>query len=198
MLFVYDGNPGHEWQDLLGDHVALETRGDRLAGGSPRPGDVVVCHRVQSEAIGRQLRAFARAGVFVVEIGSDTAPEEPAEGNYYRRARGVSATDTHFRACFAHFAHRLAATGNPEWPLLEGPPAPDALLACHLLALLVDDPEARKARDELRQAALEEATTIVDSTGIPWDASQPSRAPERRDLDDIAKVRDFLVRSAPP
>jgi hypothetical protein len=182
MIFVYDGNPGHEWQSLLGDHVVLERSGNQLEGGNPEEGDILVCHRVQSESVERQLRSFADAGVIVVEVGADTAETRPAEGNYYRRAKGVAVIDAHFTTCFRFFREQLQRPGMPAWQLLEGPPPPDALLAYHLLDLLRGDNAADRAREALVDDARKEAQTIAAAEGIPTLAA----------IDDPVQRREFL------
>ena len=91
--------------------------------------------------------------------------------------------DHHFKACFAYFVKRLQQTGEPEWQLLEGPPAPDALLAYHLLGLLQEDGEAAEKRNVLRAEAELEARTIKEATGGTADAL---------DLEKAEDVRAFL------
>lgn len=185
IVFVYDGNPGHIWQRLLGDHVLLHRAGDRLEGGTPINGDILVCHRVQHESIRNRLRTLADAGVIVIEVGQDTAPSSPAEGNYYRRAKGVAVTDPHFTSCFQFFRDQLRLTGrNPGWHLLEGPPAPDAVFAYHLLDLFLrNDPKSTVMLPALRAAAIAEAQVIAGTNTI---------AP-LEDIDEATQRRTFLL-----
>lgn len=166
-IFVYDGNPGRDWQKMLGTYVPLERAGKCIEGGNPIAGDVVVCHRVQHESIASALLAFAGKGVFVIEVGGDSARQVPPNGNYYRRAKAVSIFDHHFKACFRFFREHLEKTGTPAWRLLEGPPPPDALLAYHLLDLLPDDEVAVEARRRLAEIAANEVRGIAEATGIP-------------------------------
>lgn len=103
----------------------------------------------------------------------------------YQLGRAVGYGDeSAFLACFTLFKAHLAA-GHLDWSLLEGPPAPDALLAHHLLRLLPLG-EVTAMRDSLAAQAEVEARVIA--AAIP-----NAKAPL---LTDPADVRDFLVKHA--
>lgn len=186
LVFVCDGNPGHEWQKLLGDHVRLYQRGNNLvrdpAGNLPVLGDILISHRIQDPVIRQRLEGFSVAGVVVVEVGTDSSESKLPASNYYRRARGVTKVDPHFAACFGCFREDLASRGYPTWALLEGPPPPDALLAYHLLGLLQGDPDAATERRRLAEYATKEARTMAEATGID----------SLDNLDDAEARRRFL------
>lgn len=156
------------WEELLPGAKKLRwvpgTRSQplgRLADG-PKPGDVLVFHEEELA----EVVALSRQGVRVIAVnqGEDSRGLGP-DGIYYRK-RGVAKPtvgyDTQFAACFANFLIRLDE-GLLDWALLEGPPAPDAMLAYHLLGLLRDRDQADSERAARRRQATEEAGMIMSA-----------------------------------
>ena len=190
-LFIYDGNPGHDWEAMVGEHALLVELGDGLAGGAPVVDDVLLCHRIAIPAIESQIQSWASAGVVVIEVSSNKGTREPPRDTYYRRAKEVGANNAHFAACFRNFVRNLKQGTPPPWHLLEGPPAPDALFAYHLLSILPDDDvAARKKRDELCTAAWDEVAAIR-AAYVPKECTNAT-LPEFDKIDNAEQRREFL------
>jgi hypothetical protein len=189
-VFLVDCKGGRTWEDIL---IAGFTESRLVSptcgriNPAPEAGDVLVFHE-ELGTLKKAVEEMGKKGVWVVAVSEDGGDDADGSTGYYQRKRGVEKpTDDHFKACFRHFVERLKVTGKPEWQLLEGPPAPDALLAYHLLRLLPDeDNEIKEARKELRAPALDEAKTIADAAEfLGWTES---------DIDDREKLHDFLAK----
>ena len=151
----------------------------------PRPGEVLVFHE-QEGPIGAEVRELAAQGVLVIAVSLGGGDGAEITDGYYRRRRGVDKpTDAHFEACFSRFIEHLEQTGAPDWRLLEGPPAPDALLAYHLLAILTGDPEADRELKAVRAKAVGQAEAIATIMGL-------DPAKHLGDIDKPEKRREFL------
>lgn len=159
-VFFYDRESKRHWHRMLGeDAEALTWRDDGFVK-DPCPRDIVVCHRVGVQ-IESRLRQLAAAGTYVVRVsGSDRTVVPPVENFYDRAWRVDEPEDSGFATTFALFKGTLLDQGYPTWNLLEPDghrPAPDALLALHLLGLLGECPV------DIQDAAKTEAIAIAGS-----------------------------------
>ena len=169
-VYVFDGKGGRTWNEIIGPFTPCEWKSSTLCP-QPQRGDVLVFHQ-QSGDVQKAVEYLGAQGVWIVAVGMGEGKGQLMGRSYYQHGRGVSKpTDNRFKVCFKHFMERLKATGTPKWQLLEGPPAPDALLAYYLLGLLPEgDKKAEEARDEqLRLRALDEAEDRRSRDGIKVD-----------------------------
>lgn len=194
-VYVLDldrGSDARVWNEILGTYRTCNwvpsitaNESDRVSPEPPK-GAVLICHQWSDAALCAVTR-LASGGVYVVLVSLAPGDGRELASGVYRRRRPVAKrpSDRHFKACFEAFLRDLDANGAPDWRLLEGRPPPDALLAYHLLGLLLNDPLAITKRQMLSANAIAEAKAIAeipDSPGIP-----PLVA-----LDDPRQLREFL------
>lgn len=184
-VYVLDTAGGRDWPQVVPESLQLDVVRGEL-DPEPQPGDVIVFHE-EGGALLTTVQGLAQRGVQVVAVNEGGGEGEEVSPGFYRRRRGVGKpVDAHFRSCFVHFFKQLKATGQSNWALLEGPPAPDALIAYHLLGLLPEDAEAMAARRQLVGAALEEGKVIAEANELP--------TPTETEIQDRQYLRELLRR----
>lgn len=188
MIYILDEDMAtgrRVWSDFVWDfercHVSSSLRGDSICPRVP-DGEILVCHDL-SQSAAKLVHACAKRGVLVIIVNAGGGQGWSNDGLIYHRKLPVSKPVDHaFGVCLAAFARHLAEKKQADWTLLEGPPAPAALMAYHLLGLLEGDDRPK----DLEQTALEEAkaevTEIARATSI-----EPIK-----DLHDREQRRQFL------
>lgn len=186
-VYILDIKKGRAWEKLLpvGSVSCSYNPVDGLDSEGMLSGDILVFHH-QDGTVNEAVKTLAkRQGVLVVAVDASggTGREDPV--GFYHRKRGVDRpTDDQFRGCFSNFIKNLVDRGEVDWQLVEGPPAPDALLAYYLLLrALPRDPEAIRKRQGLRSDALDEAAKI---------AAAKSTFFAEAVLDDASALRELL------
>lgn len=184
-LFVLDDKGGRTWQAIAPQAKELLVDDKRVVGTVPS-GDVVIFHE-ESGTLAAQAKDFAKHGAIVIAVNLAGGDGKEQIKGYYQRKRGVDKpVDPHFSACLRSFITHLERAAEPDWSLIEGPPAPDALLAYHLLGMLPDDADAVSARRDLLGAALEEGRVIAEANELP--------TPTETEIQDRQYLRELLRR----
>src|SRR5574337_276451 len=154
-VYVLDREKGADrrrWSVWLGAEPPQPSwRGPARPGGSrtwvvkPESGSLLVCHQLVDDDKPVVAELLAE-GVYVLRVSRSNGKGLLDDGSY-ERIRPVQTSDTAFNSCFRRFREDLEAIGRPDWSILEGPPAPDALLAYHLLDLLRGDEAADRSEE---------------------------------------------------